>query len=320
MERTPRLEPKGITLSDLMVVVAGVAIGYALGPVSAEPSRLFIGLGAYTIIANQPYTPPTRPGFIAAFAVALAIVARRVRYGGWPRVGVWPSLVAAGHILGMVVLFRAYATAFPGGNMTEQSVPPPDFPAWRPDRWPWAVGWSLASLCLTASLVMLRHRSPGWLGAIGITTVATMLICGPIHVFAMSGAFHGTMSNTTGTAPIDLWWNYFRNDTCRNLVLWPEWLLYGVPTVAALSDLRRNGPRSRVWTEWASLAVMLVLAALWCLAYLIYSVPIGGVFTLANVMARGLLLLGVALTSWSIIKVCSMLRYRWRLMRPLQSV
>ena len=311
MGRTPRPEPKGITLADLMVVVAGVAIGYALGPISAKPGILIDFYVSGTFIQYDPYIPHTRPGFIAAFAIALAIVVRRARHGGRPRLGDWPALVAAGHLLGMVVLFRAYAIAFPDGNLSEEDViMPPQYPAWRPDRWPWGVAWSLAALLLVGSLATLRRRIPGWLAAVGITTVATVLLCGPIYVFAESYDPEATMGLICGPAPIDAWWHYFRTDGYWHLFLWPEWLLYALTTLAAVADLRRCGPRSRAWTDWASLAVIVVVAALWWLASLFSPNPMN-VMTLAHVMVRGLLLLGVASMGLLILKIYRLFRERW---------
>jgi len=313
MDATHRVEPKGITLSDLMVVVAGVAIGYGLGPITMEPSISTIFLGAQEIRFHFPYIPSNRPVYIAAFAISLAVLVRRARYGGWPRVGDWPALVAAAHLLSMVILFRAYELAFSGHGMNEWEGQP----LWRPDQWPWAAIWSLAAVIGMVLLARLRNRLPGWAGAIGILLVATMFLCGPVHVFAENYDPFMLMDDTVNPSPNDVRWHYLRTDGYLHLFLWPEWLLYGLPTMSAIFDLRRNGPRSWFWTEWASLAMMLALAAFYCLECFSFIDPMG-FWTLSIVMVRALLLVGVTLVSWLIIKVFTVFRNRRPAIRSLQ--
>jgi len=313
MDQITRVEPRGITLSDLMVVVAGVAIGYGLGPISMEPSIAWNLNGILTVFYIS-LIPQNRHVYIAAFAIALAVIVRRARYGGWPRVGDWPALVVASHLPSRVVLSRAYEIAFPDGIVNEWEAARP---YWRPDQWPWAADWSLAAVIGLVLLARFRTRLPGWAGAIGIMAVATMLLCGPVHVTAESYDVSKIISRIVGPAPIMSGWGSFLSYAYfQHLFLWPEWLLYGLSTMAAVFDLRQSGPRSRFWTEWASLALMAALAAFYCLHYLFPDLT--NLRTLLGVMVRGLLLVGVALASWLIIKVFTVFRNRRPAIRSLQ--
>ena len=72
-------EPRRTSLIDLMVVVAGVAVGCAYEP----------DYGTKTLSLTL-FPLASRPIQILALGTAGAIVVRRLRYGGMPREAEWP--------------------------------------------------------------------------------------------------------------------------------------------------------------------------------------------------------------------------------------
>src|SRR5262245_44584843 len=101
-------EPTKTSLVDLMVIIAGIAVGYALEPISWGWRQAGEMNDVVRWQFTSLYQTARLPILVIAFATAAAILVRRVRYGGMPRPGDWPALVLAASLLSGVVLHWAY--------------------------------------------------------------------------------------------------------------------------------------------------------------------------------------------------------------------
>src|SRR5271166_1248315 len=101
-------EPTNTSLVDLMVVMAGIALGCALEPISPG-WRLVVEMNDVARWqVTSLYQTARLPILVIAFATAAAILVRRFSYGGMPRPGEWPALVLAASLLSGVMLHWAY--------------------------------------------------------------------------------------------------------------------------------------------------------------------------------------------------------------------
>jgi hypothetical protein len=288
MNPQPPTEPRWMSLADLMVVVAGCAIGYSLNPFIPGWTRPIDVYGTGSFEYASLFWTARGPLLILGFAIAAAIVLRRARYGGTPRRAEWPALVLAAALVSTAVLDHAYALRRTG---------PPGSSDWRPDHWPWAAAWSLSALAGLVLLVAFRRRIPCWVRALALASLATMWLCGPAHVYfkQATGAPPQTVGSTA-TWPFQLRWSGWLD--CGR---WPELLLFGVAIAAALSDRKRPGRCVWAWTEWAGLGIGLVLAMCWWLDRISLFDPTNPA-RLANVVVRALWLGGIGLFSWLLVR------------------
>src|SRR5262245_25876310 len=297
-------EPTNPSLVDLMVVIAGIGLGCALEPLTLVGWRR---MGEVSDVARWEltslYQTARLPILVIGFATAAAILVRRFRYGGMPRPGEWPALVLAASLLSGAVLQWAYDVDRARGPSMVVDATRPEPWLWRPDRWPWGVSWSIAGLIVLALLVTLRRALPPWAKTIGITALAWMLSCGPIHVYFKQchGAFPRLLTPAPHS-PAEIWWYQFRFSLWCDGSRWPELLLVGVPTVGALLDLRRKGRPRWTWTEWAGLGLVMTLAACW---WLDRANPFaaGNPLRTANVAFRGAMLVAVGIASWVAVRI-----------------
>jgi hypothetical protein len=296
-------EPTKTSLVDLMVVIAGIALGCALEPISPGWRQV----GEMNDVARWQFTSlyetARHPILVIAFSTAAAILVRRFRYGGMPRPGEWPALVLAASLLSGAVLRWAYEVAMPRGTLMGVGAPPAEPRPWRPDRWLWGVSWSVAGLIVLALLVTLRRALPPWAKTIGITALAGMLLCGPIHVYFKQ--CHGDFPRLLTPAPhspAEIWSYQIRYSLWLDGSRWPELLLFGVPAVGALLDLRRKGRPRWTWTEWAGLGLVMALAACW---WLDRAAPTdaGNPARMANVAIRGAMLVALGIASWVAVRI-----------------
>jgi hypothetical protein len=304
-------EPTNISLVDLMVIIAGIALGCAMEPIS--PGWRLVG--EMNDVVRWQFTSlhetARHPILVIAFSTAAAILVRRFRYGGMPRTGEWPALVLGASLLSGAVLRWAYEVAMPRGTLMGVGAPPDESRLWRPDTWLWGVSWSIAGLIFLALLVMLRRALPPWAKTIGITALVWMLLCGPIHVYFKQchGAFPRLLTPAPHS-PAEIWWYQIRFSLWVDGSRWPELLLVGVPTVGALLDLRRHGRPPWTWTQWAGLGLVMALAASW---WLDRANPFdaGNPDRTANVAFRGAMLVAVGIASWVVVRIFGEGWKRW---------
>ncbi len=113
MGPSPRPEPRWMSLTDLMVLVAGCAVGYSLQPFAAGWVEGDVYGQCFSGYDSLLWTFRT-PLLILAFAVAAVIMVRQARYGRMPRPAEWPALVLAAFLVGTSVLDSAGALGWAG--------------------------------------------------------------------------------------------------------------------------------------------------------------------------------------------------------------
>ena len=162
-----------MSLIDLMVAVAGFAVGYFLQPFSLRwvLSADAFGIGSFAY--DSLFWTARRPLLIVGFATTAAILVRQVRYGRMPRPAEWPALVIAAALVSTGALDHAYARWLTG----------PSASPWAPDNWRWAAVCSLFALAGLILLITLRRRISPWVWALGLTALAVAWLSGPAHVY-----------------------------------------------------------------------------------------------------------------------------------------
>lgn len=296
MSPQPRTETRWMSLADLMVAVAGCAVGYSLQPFSPGWVVVHDAYGVGSFHYDSIFWTARRPLLILAFAVAAATLVRQARYGRMPRPAEWSVLVLAASLVSTSVLDRAYALRPPG---------PPGSHVWAPDAWHWAAAWSLHALAVLMLLVALRRHIPSWAQSLGLVSLAIMWLSGPAHLyFKRATGLPPVPSGSTATWGFQLRWSGWAEQG-----RWPELLLFAIVVAAALTDRRRPGRRAWAWTEWAGLGLSLVLAAFWWLDR-ISLIDRTNPARWASVVVRGLWLIGLGLVGWLVVRGCDAVRAR----------
>ncbi len=263
-------EPRRTSLIDLMVLIAGIAVGCAY-----EPDYLTRTLSLTLFpVANRPIQ-------ILALGIAAAILVRRVRHGGMPRDAEWPALVLA----------AGFASAMIVNHFHHVSVCGAKVPCWSP---------TLSQGVLF--LALFRGRLPAWIRMIWIVALSALLMAGPLHVYFDKAAQMLVRLTYTGSLHTGAYQHYLVRwlrwlDGSR----WPELLLYAVPATAACRAAIRNGRAAWAWTEWAGLGLVLAWSAAWCLDYASVDFT-SAAERLSTVGVRGAVLAGIAAVSWLIVQ------------------
>ncbi len=287
-------EPRWMTLADLGVIVAGVAL------VLAIPSR---------VSGWSPFLPPPPLFFLAVIGglrltvglglvLALVVLSRRGRYGGSVRPAEWLALGLASYgILGVVPnlddAVNAYYSALGSTAL--------DFGA---ARWLLAAPAAVGVVLVVAMSLLLRHRvRDGSRVASALTVVAIVVgwslwFWGPCEVARLElpallvPVPRGDPASWGWRAPVVL--------ALRDVVAnGPTALTWGLPAAAMVrawrSDHRRGRARARVWTEWAAFADAFVAALLLAVAVLPIVGPQGPIVDLVR---RVSWVVSVGLLSW----------------------
>jgi hypothetical protein len=256
-----RPEPRGMTPSDIGVIVAGVAL------VLAIPSRT-AGWPPFLAPPPLPYLlvlGGLRLAASAGLVLALVVLARRGRYGGPVRPAEWLALGLASCALLDVVpnlddAVNAYYSAVGSASL--------DFGVARLLlSAPAAAGLIL----IVAGSVLLRRRVRGGsrvastLTALGIVVGWSLWSWGPCEVARLELPYllvpgpSGDPSSWGWRAPVV----FALRDVVAN---GPIALTWGLPAAAMVrtwrADRRRMPARRRAWTEPAALAVALMAALL----------------------------------------------------------
>ena len=229
-----------------------------------------------------------------AFATAMAIVARRFRYGGMPRPAEWLAILIAAAMLGLALpnvdeavnWSRGLSSGFSGSLDRNYSL----------FRWAWA---GVATVVALVGLARARRgptmaRRPGSRRSV-LTGVATALLWGPIPVCSLelpwmiwgpalaAGEVPGAMFN---------FWLEVRKGIARL----PLGLLFGVPIVATVRDRLRSDRPAWRWTEWVGAAsagwLALIVFGFWLLELnwaerLAASLWLAAVVSVSRLIARG---------------------------------
>jgi hypothetical protein len=281
-------EPRWITLADLGVIVAGVALllivpSPALGwpPYLSPPPLLF-----FVVIGGLRLTV----GF--GLVVALVVLFRRGRYGGPVRHAEWLALGLASLGLLDVVpnldeAVNAYYAAV-GSTALDFGVA----------RWLLSAPAAAGVALVVAGLVLLRHRArdgsriASALTVVGIVGGLFLWFWGPCEVARLQLPWL-LVPGPQGD-PSSWGWRGPAVHALREVVAnGPTALTWGVPAAATVrtwwDDHRRGRAGAWVWTERAAFADAVVAALL---------LTVVGLQGPADLVGRVSLVVGVGLTSW----------------------
>ncbi len=272
-EARPRREPISITLADLSTLVAGFAFAFSLPRLHHLADRVSIG--------NVPM-----PGWVVClFAIreiamkgglilAPVIVARRARYGELPRAADWLAILVGLPLLHEVVrqcqwmnrLARWYLVDFrsslgyPVSFLPDERFPsrgvsvgnricygyegfPADFTPGDEFRlWGWFA--TILLLGISTALVLGWKRIPDWAKTLLLSVAAFTWLAGVTYLLTpglvrASQAISGWISVPSSVVV----------QVALALATVPEGLLFGMPVVVVLLDLRRGANRRWCWTE-----------------------------------------------------------------------
>ena len=281
-------EPRGLTLADLAIALAGVALGFVLQPVRPEPTRVVQTCGFVAPVATYTslYWTAARFALPAALGLALAILARRARHGGWPRPGEWLALVLAltlldgavpgdDHVGGPVTTRPNDVVKTRGVRVYARDVKPAVLIAVDDER---ALGPFVAIRAATAVVAVLagvavlslvRRGMPASAAvalvlALGWAWLRLTVRLNP-HEFVR---FRYSWVGFPPGKPPDGWaWPGYAWHLEARLALgrWFEGLLVGIPTAATGLAVARRGRPGWRWTEWAGAALAVLLGLTWAL-------------------------------------------------------
>jgi hypothetical protein len=324
-ESTERREPIWLTLADLCALVLGCALALFLPQMHFPTDRV--------AVAGFPMPNWVVWLFViakfamrAGLALTPVIVARRARYGGVPRPADWLAvavgltlllefahrtqwmkrlalwyLVEVRSSLGWTVSFQPRV---PGAIVQhDQPLDYDDFPAdFTPGDEHALCGWftGLLFLTISAALVVGWKRSPGW--------AKTVLISAAAFTFATStsciqpGVYGKSLTIAEPIGPFSCVTREIIGQIAVALATLPLGLLYGIPVVAVLTQLRRVSIKSWIWT--GCLGTITAFIA-FVSDFVIYSyvdlVNGSDPVALPRLVARALRLVVIALTCWVIV-------------------
>jgi hypothetical protein len=322
-----RREPTSITLADLSSLVVGAALTFTLPQLHHPTDQVSIG--------NLPM-----PGWVACLfvigevamkaglALTPVIVARRVRYRGLPRPVDWLAILVGLALLHEVVrrlewmkrFARWYLVDFrsslgypvyfsPHERFPGRGAMVGDLIYYGYDGFPagftlgdeyrlW--GWFATILLvgISAALGFGWKRMPPWVKT-GLLSVAAFTWLAGVTYLLTPGLVRASEAISEQIRLPSA----IAVQAALGVASLPEGLLFGVPIVAVLLDLRRGAVRDWAWTGWVGAATALLALPTGMVIYW-YADLINRADPLATtrLTVRALWLVTVGLSSWVIVK------------------
>jgi hypothetical protein len=181
MNPRPRAEPRWMSLGDLMVAVAGCAVGYVLQPFS--PGWVQSG----DLYGNDFYEHGSifwtfrTPLLIVGFAMAAVVLARLARYRRMPRPAEWPALVAAATVVSSGVLDHTDVLGSAGWMLNRQ---------WRDwhdqGLWPELILFGFPIAAGLRDRIRSGRRPWIWTEWVGLAAGLVLAACWSLEEFAPS--------------------------------------------------------------------------------------------------------------------------------------
>ena len=224
-----------MTLTDLMTLVAGVALTYAL--IANLPGAPILRSRTDQLIVSV-----TRFFEALALSVSVVVLGRVVVYRRMPTLPEWLGIVVGATILTDCSWLQPDYLASTFGHVDALLDPI----SYRSLRWVLA-GLFSVGIAIGLGLMRLgRSGFPPWLKTLILAWILIMARSGPLWVISQVGGdlFSPSEGFGAGTA-----YTLYRG-ACNLAAWWPMGLLFGVPAVGAA--LERLIPRLWNWTEWAA--------------------------------------------------------------------
>jgi hypothetical protein len=327
--RRPRewREPTSITLADLSSLVVGAALVFRLPQLHHPTDRIRIGnfpmpgwVACLFVIGEV--------GMKAGLAVTPVIMARRVRYGGLPRPADWLAILFGLALLHEVVrvfewmkrFARWYLVDFRSSLGYPVSFSPHEeflgrvfmvgdriysgydgFPAgFTPGDEYRLWGWFATVLVLgiSTALGFCWKKMPGWARTGLLSLAAFAWLAGVTYLLTASLVRASESISERIRLPSSI-----VVQMALGVGALPEGLLFGVPILAVLLDLRRRAVRSWAWTEWVGAATALIappadVVINWYPDLINRTDPVAA----TRLTVQALRLVTVVLSSWVIVK------------------
>ena len=230
-----RVEPLRLTLTDMLGIVFGFAVCFAMpfafrfGPIGLVGARLPLGFIALlgTLWMMQGL----------AFAISAVVLTRTAQFRRQPRSAEWLAL--------LVSVWFLSATLPPPDEFITQ-----DFTVWR---------WITAGLALVvsvAALLLAVHKThAGAIRTLLVCLAALTWMWGPCAVLKLEFTDLFPWLDRLG----DGWTFWLVLSALRFVAALPLAMLFGLPVVATILARRRDHFQSLMWTEWLSMLCVTVI-------------------------------------------------------------
>lgn len=319
-------ETTSLTLADLSMLVVGFALAFSLPRLYHLADRITIG--------NSPMPGGVVYLFVireaamkGGLVLAPVILARRARFGGLPRPADWMAILIVLPLLDEVIqrsdwmkrFARWYLVDFqpslgyPVPSLLHESHPgagiffgdvgyfgyegfPIGFtPGDEARLWGW---FATILLVMISTALGLGWKSiPGW-AKTGLLWLAALTWLVGMTSLLSSGLFRASRALAR--------WSGVPTGVALQIALGlgrlPEGLLFGVPIVVTISNVRRGSSRTWAWTCWFSTTIALLALSIgagiyWCVDLSNRSDPI----IQTRLVVQALRLIAVGLMSWLIV-------------------
>ncbi len=248
-------EHRSITIGDLAALIAGIAVVLVL------PTRQGFWPLPSDFVGAWPRWFPwcfcLRQALGAACVALMPVVfSRRAHHGGFARPAEFLVLCAAMPFLAdsietalirLSLRLQTYQSP-PGFGL--QGMPPALIEEWRKgSHWVWEQNLLLSGAVAIAGFYLARRKLPGWLltaqliiAWLGVFEAGTRL-ASRWTALLISRLIGGPIGNTLGVLIFAV------------VFLLPRFILFSVPAIAAVHDVRHNERARPSWLEWTGLAL-----------------------------------------------------------------
>lgn len=322
-----RNEPTSFSLADLSMLVIGFALAFSLPQLHHLADRITIydlPMPGWVVCLLAFREAAMKGGLI----LAPVIVARRAQYGGLPRSADWLAILVVLPLLHELIqrsdwikrFARWYlvdlrsSLGYPAPPLMHERYPsrgimfgkvirfgyegfPIDFTPGEEGRiWGWFA--TILLLVISTSLGLGWKRTPAWAKTALLPLMALTWLAGVTYLlFPGLGRTSHAIAAWTGLPSGIIF------QIALGLGRLPENLLFGIPIVAALFELRTGGSRTWAWIGWvgatiAFLSLPIDAATYWYADLINLSDPIA----VTRLGVQALQLIAVGLISWMVVK------------------
>jgi hypothetical protein len=237
-----RIEPTSLTISDLIAIVAGVAIAIAAWPPFSVPPMMPGSIPYWFVIGLILYWCV----LALETGASLGVLARQALYRRRARPAEWLGMLIALELVTLPSLDGAVNACF-----SHQMI----LSAFGMCRWILAGAALLAICTVLALLAFLGRLLPCWTRTIALAVLALLFLWGPAQVLAQE--IHSLLPRLSRFRPEWLFWIVV--ESRRALGEIPMGLIYGIPVAAIVRDWRTQRERIWLWTEKAAVGVGLAI-------------------------------------------------------------
>jgi hypothetical protein len=307
-----------MTLNDLMIVVAGLAVGFVAQPIRIESTRVVqtCEFFARVVTYESIYWTLVRFAFPAALGLGLVVLARRLRFGGRPSPAEWLALVmllllldpvvpSDRHVSGPVVTREHTYIDVEGVPVPTKYVRSAVLVGTDPERPLGPVVLltvALGGVLLGATWLAVRRGMPDGVLTLLLLGLAWAWLRVPPRLnpeevvrFRYAWLAIPTSSPPPGWSAAAFEW-YVEARLAVGRWFLGAWL--AAIAMAAARSVFRGGVGAWCWTEWAASVLALLLAAAWAWDELVLR-PWPGLAVRGTVFAASIAGVGLTAVRWT---------------------